>query len=183
MVSRLRERNVTFSTIIPRYDRIEDRLLVAIHVGKDHEWACWLTRRVVLAALGSLREYLDRSSFAAGRAANELDEVVKEGASAITKTRRVTQILNEKLTNLAARAEFAVHLSLAPHRNSFLFRLRGRDGGQAQVLLTRAELQIVVAMIEQEVVIADWVPKIHATTQQTLGEKRGAAPQKNRLIN
>jgi hypothetical protein len=178
-----------FSTITPRYDASEDRLLIALNVGQEGEWACWLTRRMVLTALAALRRYLAKSSPVAARASFEYrgDVAAMERAAAYTKTRKsISQTPNEKLTSVKHTGELAVHFSLRPQGDSFLFRLRGRAGGEAHGLLARAELQTLLVIIETETLQAGWMsPPAAAMTQGIDSDdgKQSLAAAKKRVVN
>ena len=54
-------------SVTPRYDPVEDRILLAINAGQDDAWACWLTRRMALGVLGRLNQYLDQTSAMAAK--------------------------------------------------------------------------------------------------------------------
>jgi hypothetical protein len=52
--------------------------------------------------------------------------------------------------------ELALELKLTPQDDGFLLSLTGHEGGQAQGTVSRAELQTILLLIEQEVAKAGW---------------------------
>ena len=141
-------------SVTPHYDAVEDRILLAINAGQEDAWACWLTRRMALGMLGRLNPYLDQTSAMAAKTPLEYraEVVAMERQAAVAKTQMaLSKVEGEKLAPLSAVGELAHELKLIPQGEGFLLLLTGHEGGQTQGALSRAELQTILLMIEQEV--------------------------------
>jgi hypothetical protein len=146
-------------SVTPRYDAVEDRILLAINAGQDDAWACWLTRRMALGVLGRLNQYLDQTSAMAAKTPLEYraEVVAMERQAAVAKTQKaLSRVAGEQLAPLSAVGELAHELKLTPQDEGFLLSLKGHEGGQAQGTISRAELQTILLVIEQEVAKAGW---------------------------
>jgi hypothetical protein len=146
-------------SVTPRYDPVEDRILLAMNAGQDDAWACWLTRRMALGMLGHLNQYLDQTSAMAARTPLEYraEVVAMERQAAVAKTQMaMSRVAGEQLAPLTAVGELAHELKLTPQDEGFLLSLKGYEGGQAQGTVSRAELQTILLVIEQEVGKACW---------------------------
>ena len=146
-------------SVTPRYDAVEDRILLAINAGQDDAWACWLTRRMALGMLGRLNQYLDQTSAMAAKTPLEYraEVVAMERQAAVATTQKTLSRTPEKqLAPLSSIGELAHELKLTPQDEGFLLSLTGREGGQAQGVVSRAELQTILLLIEQEVIKAGW---------------------------
>ena len=174
------------NTVTPRYDPVEDRILLAINAGKEDAWACWLTRRMTLGALSQLNQYLDKTSTVAARTPLEYRSEVSamERAAAVATTRSaLSKTSDEQLTSVAAHGELATELNLTPQGDKFVFDIRGRQGGHARGLVSRAELQTILLMIEQEAVKSGWVPAAPTPPAPEPGQEQAVAAAKKRRAN
>lgn len=142
------------------YETREDRVLAAINAGHPAAWSCWLTRRLALALLEHAKEFIASSSALAQRApagfrsefiAFERDAAIATTAGAMTKTPA------EVLKSSAAAAELAERLTISKHGDSFRLELRGQTEEGAAGVLTRAELQRILQMLQAEVTKACWL--------------------------
>jgi hypothetical protein len=146
-------------SVTPHYDPVEDRILLAINAGHDDAWACWLTRRMALGMLGRLNRYLDQTSSLAAKTPLEYraEVVAMERQVAVAKTQTaMSRVAGEQLAPLSSIGELAHELKLTPQGEGFLLSLTGHEGGQAQGTVSRAELQTILLLIEQEVAKAGW---------------------------
>lgn len=173
------------NTVTPRYDAAEDRILLAINAGAEDAWACWMTRRMTLGALSQLNQYLDKTSTFAARTPLEYRSEVNamERAAAVATTRgALSQTSNEQLTSVAAHGELASELNLTPQGDKFVFDIRGGQGGHARGLVSRAELQTILLLIEQEALKSGWLAP-PAPPAPAAPESPSPAAQKKRRTN
>ena len=164
-------------SVTPHYDAVEDRILLAINAGQENAWACWLTRHMALGVLGRLNQYLDQTSAMAAKTPLEYraEVVAMERQVAVAKTQTaLSRVEGGQLAPLSAAGELAHELKLTPQGDGFLLSLTGHEGGQAQGTVSRAELQTILLLIEQEVAKAGWregpasvVPPSQADTGET----------------
>jgi hypothetical protein len=148
-------KSVTF-VYVPR----EDRIAAAVNPGRPDAWSCWLTRRVALALLDRMPEFLDSTSALAKRAPAELrgEFTAFEREAAIAKTApAMTVTPPEILQSSASAAELVDRVSIAPHGENFRLELYGLSGDGAAAGLSRAELQRILQMLQGVVAKAGWV--------------------------
>jgi len=147
------------SSIALRFDRHEDRILVTIDAGSPSASAYWLTRRLALNVIHETNPYLARTSPVANKTPaelrGELAKMEREVALASTQ-RNVSSTPTAALESASATAELAVELNVSAERQGLRLRFRGSKGGEATVGCTRAELQRIVHMLEQEAAKAGW---------------------------
>jgi hypothetical protein len=149
----------SLKSVTPRYDPVEDRMMLAINAGQQDVWGCWMTRRMAFGVLGRLNQYLDQTSTMAARTPLEYrsEVVAMERQVAVAKTQKtMSRVPGEQLATAAAGGELATELTLTPQDGGYLLLLKGREGGQAQGVVSRAELQTILLMIDQEVSRAGW---------------------------
>jgi hypothetical protein len=138
----------------------EDRILAAINPGDPAAWSCWLTRRLTLALLERTAEFLASTSALVRQAPadvrGELVTFEREAAIAMT-ARAMSNTPAKVLETSATTAELAERLSISGQEDGFRVELRGEKGGGAAGLLTRAELQRFLQMLQAEVAKAEWL--------------------------
>ncbi len=149
------------TTVTFVYEPREDRIAAAINAGRPEAWSCWLTRRLALALLDRAAGYLTKTSDLAQQApadlrgefaAFEREAAMASTAGAMTKTPP------EILRSSASHAELAERLTISRHsKGGFKFELRGQSGEGAAGLLTRAEMQRMLAMLRGVVAKAGWI--------------------------
>ena len=148
------------SSIAISYDSKEDRVLAVINPGRAETWSCWLTRRLVLALLERVPQFLAGTSPLAQRGPGEYrgELVAFEREAALTTTAKAMRATpSEVLKTGATAAELAERLTVAGQGDGFRFELHGYGGGGATGVMTRAELQRVLRMLEVAVQNAGWV--------------------------
>jgi hypothetical protein len=148
-----------FTTISFAYDVREDRILAAVNAGRPDAWSCWLTRHVVLTLLGRAPELVAGTSPLARRAPAEFrgDFTAFEREAAIATTAQsMSKTPAEVLRSTAVKAELSDRVTIAKHGDGFRLELRGHDERGAVGLLTRAELQRVLEMLQGQVTNAGW---------------------------
>ena len=142
------------------YEPREDRIAAAINPGRPDAWSCWVTRRVALALLGRMPDFLDSTSTLAKRAPAEMrgEFTAFEREAAIAKTQRAMSVTPpEILKSSASAAELIDRVSIAPQGNNFRLELCGVSGEGAAAGLSRAELQRILQMLQSVVIKAGWM--------------------------
>jgi len=150
----------TLTSITFVYEPREDRIAAAINAAHADAWSCWLTRRVALALLERAPEFLTNTSELAQRAPAEFrgEALAFERDAAIAKTAGAMSVTPpEILKSRASAAELAERLSIAPQGDRFRLELQGQSGDGAVGMLTRAELQRILQMLQGVVVKAGWL--------------------------
>jgi len=79
----------------------------------------------------------------------------------------VTQTPPAALEAASAAAELAVELNIFVERQGFRLRFHGRKGGEAAVPCSRAELQRVIHMLEEEAAKAGWRERVPVAAPPT----------------
>lgn len=152
------------------YEEQEDRVLAVTNPGRPEAWSCWLTRRLVLALLARAPKFLASTSPLARRAAGDYrgEVVAFERASALATTAKaMTATPSEVLKSSATGAELAERLTISGQGDGFRVELRGYRGGGAVGVMTRAELQRMLRMLEVAVEKAGWVSPAPPITEAT----------------
>jgi hypothetical protein len=148
-------KSVNFSYVMK-----EDRVLAAINPGELGTWSCWLTRRLVLALLERADKFLANTSdlikHAPAEVRGELATFEREAAVATT-AKAMSKTPVEAINASATLAELVERLTISSQENKFRVELRGEKGGAATGLLSRAELQRVLLMLQVEVAKSDWL--------------------------
>lgn len=142
------------------YEPQEDWVAAAINPGHSDAWSCWLTRRLALAVLERTREYLTSTSNLAQRAPADLrgEFIAFERDAAIANTAgAMTNTPPDILKSSTIAAELAERLAISPEGDGFRLEFRGQTGGGAAGVLTRAELQRVLQMLQGVVAKAGWL--------------------------
>jgi hypothetical protein len=137
----------------------EDRVLAAINPGNPEAWSCWLTRHLVLALLECAAEFPASTSTLIRQApADVRGELVTfdREASMATTAKAMSTTPADVIETSASAAELGVRLSISRQADDFRVELRGKRGGGAAGLFTRAELQRFLQMLQAEVTKADW---------------------------
>src|SRR3984885_2841489 len=149
------------ATVTFVYEPREDRIAAAINAGRPEALSCWLTRRLALALLEHASGYLTKTSDLAQQAPAEMrgEFVAFEREAAMASTAgAMTKTPPEILKSSASAAELAERLTISRHnKGGFKFELRGQSGEGAAGLLTRAEMQRMLAMLRSVVAKAGWV--------------------------
>ena len=141
------------------YDSKEDRVLAAINPGRPEAWSCWLTRRLALALLERGAGFLESTSDLVKRASADVrsELVAFERDAAIANTApAMTNTPHEVLKTSAPAAELVKQLTISHQGENFRIELHGEDGPGAAGMVTRAELQRILQMLQVEVVKAGW---------------------------
>lgn len=141
------------------YEPREDRVAAAVNPGRPDAWSCWLTRRVALALLERMPDFLEGTSTLAKRAPAEMrgEFTAFEQEAAIAKTQRAMSVTPpEILKSSASAAELVDRVSIAPQGENFRLELYGMSGDGAAAGLSRAELQRILQMLQTVVVKAGW---------------------------
>ena len=162
------------SSVTLRYNVDEDRLLVAINAGSPDACGYWLTRRLALRFIEAANPYLERMSPVASKTPTELrgELAAMEREVALASTQgAVTQTPPAALEAASAAAELAVELNVSAERRELRLRFRGRKGGEATVGCSRAELQRIVHMLEQEAAKAEWRDRAPVAAPSTDAEE------------
>lgn len=150
------------------YDPSEDRILAAVNAGLPEAWACWLTRRLTLAALHEARKFLDSTSTVALRAAGEFRQeiIAIERAAAIENTVKALRKASATILQASAtRADRAASVKVTIRGAGFQLELHGRDGEVAGCLIDRDHLQRILQMLDEEVKKASWMRPPEAPAQ------------------
>jgi hypothetical protein len=137
----------------------EDRVLATINPGDPEAWACWLTRRLVLALLEPAADFLANTSALIQRAPADVrnDLVSFERDAAMAMTDQAMSVTPPEILKASAQAaELAVRLTIASQAGHFRVELLGDKGGDAAGILARAELQRVLQMLHIEAAKAGW---------------------------
>jgi len=141
------------------YDGKEDRVLAAINAGKAEPWSCWLTRRLALAMLERAGGFLASTSTLAKRATSDTrdDIAAFEREAAIAKTAPAMSNTPPAIikANVGA-AELVQRLNFSQQGEGFRMEVHGEGGGGAHGMLTRAEFQRILQMLQVEVTKAAW---------------------------
>jgi hypothetical protein len=151
-------RKLTSITFI--YQVKEDRVLAAINAGHADAWSCWLTRRLVLALLERAGEFVASTSALAQRApASFRGEFVafEREAAIATTAKAMTKTPDDVLKSSATAAELAERVTISNQKDSFRLDLLGESGEGAAGVLTRAEMQRVLQMLQTVVAKAGWL--------------------------
>ena len=165
------------TSIALRYDANEDRLLVAIDAGSAVARGYWLTRRSALKLIEAANPYLDRMSPLVGHTPVELrgDLATMEREMALASTRaKLGRASAAALESAAAAAELVVQVTISRQPQGFRLEFRGRKGSRAAVACSRAELQRIIHMTEQEAAKARWREPASAPPSETREAKRRA---------
>jgi hypothetical protein len=165
----------TLKSITFLYVVREDRMLAAINAGHEQAWSCWLTRRIALALLDRASQYLASTSGLAQRAPADLrgETIAFEREAGIAKTARAMSTTPpEVLTASASGAELAERLTIAQQGQRFRLDIVGQRGEGAAGMLTRAELQRILQMLQATAAQAGWLaapaqPQAAATAAAT----------------
>jgi hypothetical protein len=157
----------------------EDRVLATINPGDPESWSCWLTRRLVLALLERAAEFLTSTSALIRQApADVRGEFVtfeREAAIAMT-TRAMSKTPADVIKASATAAELAERLTISSQADHFRVELQGGRGGGAAGLLTRAEMQRFLLMLQTEVARASWLGAPTSAATGPAAEETGPKP-------
>jgi hypothetical protein len=158
------------TSIAISYESQEDRVLAIINPGSPETWACWLTRRLVLALLERAPKFVAGTSPLVQRGPGELrGELVafERDAALATTAKAMKATPSEVLKSSATTAELAERLTISAQGDGFRVEMCGYRGGGAAGVMTRAELQRMLRMLEVAVANAGWVsaaPSVATTT-------------------
>lgn len=167
------------TTITFSYDSREDRVLAAVNLGRPDAWSCWLTRRMVLPLLERAADFLAHTSALVKRVSADVrnDVVTFEREAAIAKTARaMSRAAPERLKATAAGAELMQRVNLTQQGERFRLELRGNAGGGADGVISQAELQRILQMLQNEVNKAGWAARAAATPAAPANEPAAPKP-------
>ena len=170
------------ATITFVYEPREDRIAAAINPGRPEAWSCWMTRRVSLALLQRMPEFLDNTSTLAKRAPAQMrgEFTAFEREAAIAKTQRAMSVTPpEILKSSASAAELIDRVTLAPQGGNFRLELYGVSGDGAAAGLSRAELQRILQMLQATVIKAGWLPPPAKAPPPASAAEPGAKPSRH----
>lgn len=142
------------------YDAGQDRLFASVNPGAPDASAFWITRRLALDIVARLPPALAERSAAVQQAPAQFRPEVAafERQAAVADTgSHFTQTPNDVLRRMVAAAELLVTLSLNVQADGVAVELRGERGAGASGVWTRADVQRLLHLIEQEVVRAGWI--------------------------
>ena len=80
----------------------------------------------------------------------------RDGVSA----REIGRTLGVARSTVQDNLKRAAAAGLTPQKKGLLFEITGRSGGQARGLVSRAELQTILLLVEQEASRARWPPAV-----------------------
>ena len=148
------------ATVTFVYETREDRILAALNAGRADAWSCWLTRRVALALLERATEFLASTSALAQRVPADLrsESIAFEREAAIAKTAgAMSTTPPDVLKANVTQAGLAERLSISQHGDRFRLEVHGQGNEGAAGLLTRAELQRILQMLQAQAAKAGWL--------------------------
>ncbi len=151
-------RAITSLTFV--YEPREDRIAAAVNPGRPDAWSCWLTRRIALALLDRMPDFLEGTSALAKQAPAEMrgEFSAFEREAAIAKTQGAMSVTPpEILKSSANAAELVDRVSITPQGDNFRVELYGMSGDGAAAGLARAELQRILQMLQGVVAQAGWL--------------------------
>jgi len=163
------------------YQPREDRIAAAVNPGRPDAWSCWLTRRIALALLERMPDFLEGTSALAKRAPAEMrgEFTAFEREAAIAKTQRAMSVTPpEILQSSANAAELIDRVSIIPQGQNFRLELYGMSGDGAAAGLSRAELQRILQMLHGVVAKAGWLQAPAAVAPAAPAES-GAKPSRH----
>ena len=147
------------NSITLHYDANEDRILVAINAGPADANGYWLTRRLALNFIETANPYLARMSPAVSKTPTALrgELATMERQVALARTQQsVSQTPTAALGRASVAAELVVALNVTQEGQGFRLKFRGGKGRETAVGCSKAELQRIIHMLEQEVAKAGW---------------------------
>ena len=161
------------------YVPAEDRILAAINPGGAEAWSCWLTRRLVLALLDRTSEFLASTSplvqQVPAAVRGELATFEREAAMAST-AKSMSTTPADVLKASGSAAELSGGLKISSQADGFRVELQGEKGIGAAGLLTRAELQRLLQMLQAEAANARWFAAPDKSSAGTASEAAGPKP-------
>ena len=155
---------------------------MAFNAGKDDAWSCWLTRRMSLVILKKLAPYLEKTSAVVAQAPFEHrhEVAVMEREMALSSTQNaISQTPETVLAKADGNGELVIDVTLTPRPSDFVVLLSGSAGGKAQGILTRAHLQTVLHLLEQEVTKASWLTLVTVTAATEIEAQAGERRRKS----
>jgi hypothetical protein len=147
-------------TITFVYDPREDRVLGVLNAGLAEAWSCWLTRRLALALLERAVNYVANTSELAQRTPADFrgDSIAFEREAAIASTAKAMSTTPPNVLQATVpAAELADRVTIAPHGDKLRIELHGRDEEGAAGVVSRAELQRILQMLQAAVAKAGWL--------------------------
>lgn len=148
-------RSISFSYMVE-----EDRILAVVNPGDADAWSCWLTRRLLLLLFDQIDKFLaNTSNFmkqAPTGARRELIVFEREAAMAIT-AKAMSNTPAEVINTSATLADLAARLTISSRADKTRIELLGKRRGAAAGLLSRAELQRILQMLQIEITKAGWL--------------------------
>ena len=132
---------------------------MAINATATESYGYWVTRRLALNMIAQVSHFIDAVSPIAGKtpAAYRDELVALEREVALAATEKSVSTTPVKLLQKASgHAELLQELNITQVGKTFRLTLRGRQGGEAAGQWSRAELQRITHMLEQEVMRAEW---------------------------
>ncbi|MGB7034921.1 MAG: hypothetical protein WBD71_05295 [Xanthobacteraceae bacterium] len=151
-------RAITSLTFV--YEPREDRIAAAVNPGRPDAWSCWLTRRIALALLDRMPDFLEGTSALAKQAPAEMrgEFSAFEREAAIANTQGAMSVTPPDILKSSANAaELVDRVSITPQGDNFRVELYGMSGDGAAAGLARAELQRILQMLQGVVAQAGWL--------------------------
>jgi hypothetical protein len=153
------------------YEPQEDRILAVVNVSGADVWACWLTRRLILAVLEQARKAVESTSALAKKSAAEFrpDIIAFEQQAAMASTASAMKMTSiNALKASAATRERAKQLTITHTGVKFRLELQGITGEAAAGVMGRADFHRILQMLEDEVRKAGWVNAQQVTPDAVL---------------
>jgi hypothetical protein len=158
----------------------EDRILAVVNPGDADAWSCWLTRRLLLLLFDQIDKFLaNTSNFmkqAPTGARRELIVFEREAAMAITAKAMSRTPATDVINMSASLADLAERLTISSLANKIRIELLGKRSGAAAGLISRAELQRILQMLQVEVARAGWVGTPAKPSSVLATEENGPKP-------
>jgi hypothetical protein len=147
-------------TLAFTYDVPEDRILGIVNLEQDQPWACWLTRRLTLATLHEVGQFVVSTSALTQQAAPEFRAEIgafeREAAMAST-AKAVKNVAFAGRTTCASAARRADRLTITAQADKFRIELYDSNGDAAGAVIGRADLQRILHMLDNEARKAGWI--------------------------
>jgi hypothetical protein len=164
------------------YGSKEDRILAAINAEKPDAWSCWLTRRLVLVLLERATALLASTSTLAQQAPAEIRGALVEferDVAIVDTAKGMSRTSPDILKARRAVAEFVERLTISSRGDKFRMEFRGENGGSAAGVITRAELQRILQMLQTEVAKANWLGISRNSTASLPSNETGPKPARH----
>jgi hypothetical protein len=165
---------LTLKTIAFVYDLREDRILAAVNAGTSERWSCWVTRRMAMAWLAKVSEFVAKTSTLAPRtsAASLKDLALFEHDAALAQTASsLSPTPPNVLATNGATAKLLHTVTFDQRGDNFRMILKGEIDFGAMATLNRSELQRITQMLQDTAAKANWLgeqPQSEAASPSTV---------------